>query len=225
MRKHGIPPKTFIASLKADGYPLTADNYYKLRHISYKLAKKYRLLNLLDDVQQVVWVTATKKEKNFDSSKSAFSTYIYVIAERVVINTFIRPLSTFTVGKKIQEFSKKQRKETGDAPTVSEIAQEFGISEHMVQATYLYSCPKNDYDLLQEQFSVMQEDDTLSYMVELEELFTKGFVGLSDLQRAIIDELIIQENSLEIAAEKLGIDKNTLETEYNVALSLLKEYI
>ena len=71
----------------------------------------------------------------------------------------------------------------------------------------------------------MQEDDPLSYLMELDELFTKGFQSLSDLQRAIIEELIIRDSSHEVAAAKLGITQEVLNQEYQTALQILKEYV
>ncbi len=214
-----------VQHLAANGYPVTASNFYKLKQVAYKLSKKYRLIHMFEDIFQTVLFTACKKEQRYDSTKSAFSTYIYIIAERIIINTYIRPLSTFTLGKKIQDYNKEVKQETGESPTISEMASKFDVSEDEVRSTFLYHSAENDFRLLQDSFSSMQEDDPLSYLMELDELFTKGFQSLSDLQRAIIEELIIRDSSHEVAAAKLGITQEVLNQEYQTALQILKEYV
>lgn len=216
-------PVSIIRKGLKDNYPLTYKYYYQLLSIAHKMAVKLRQPD--DDIKQMVILTATTAEKSYEPSKGKFLAYVSTIAFND-INRLIHSSSLSTIGKKVQRFIKKYREEHQEYPDNQTIAKALGISEREVVLSFLSVTPREIGELLSGSPFVLDEGDVdLEQQAQMDEMLTKGFSQLNDLQRLLISEIIFQNKPKKEVAKLLGISLSTVDESLEGALGILKPYV
>lgn len=216
-------PASIVKRGLKDSYPLTYKYYYQLLSIAHKMAVKLRQPD--DDVKQMVLLTATTAEKNYDPSKGKFLAYASTIAFND-INKLLHSSSISTVGKKVQRFIKEYREEHQEYPDNQTIAKALGVSEREVVLSFLSVTPQEIGELLSGSPFVLDEGDMdLEYQAQVDEMMSKGFSQLNDLQRLLVSEIIFQNKPKGEVAKVLGVTLDTVDETLEEALSILKPYV
>jgi len=216
-------PVSIIKKGLKDGYPLTYKYYYQLLSIAHKMAIKLKQPD--DDVKQLVLLTATTAEKTYDESKGKFLAYVSTIAFND-INKLTHSSSLSSVGKKVQRFIKEYREEHQEYPDNQTIAKALRVPEREVILSFITVSPKEIGELLSGSPFVLDEEDMdLEYQAQVDEMMTKGFSQLNDLQRLIVSEVVFQSKPKGEVAKLLGITLDTVDETLEEALSILKPYV
>lgn len=201
-------------------YHYTYKYFYQLMGLSKKLAKRYN--ESYDDIKQIVLIMATRLEKKYQQSKTGrFVSFVEVSTIRELNKLYhISEKRSQKVYKYIQQY----KKEHNEMPNVSQIAEALGISRQEVIIGLPKVSPEEFADFCYGS-DFYPSDIGLEEEVELEEMLTKGFNQLNDLQKTLVKRVILQAQPKAKVGKLLGLSEKEIDKQLDDALSILKPYV